>query len=1212
MTQESDTQQGLVRFSIAICTNGRATALRNTLDSLRYLNYPAFEVCVVYGPTDDGTREMLAAYSADIKVAPCPKRNLSMSRNIAIALSSGDVVAFLDDDAIPEPEWLDDLAPAYADPQTGGAGGFVYDHTGVNLQYRFGTANRMGRGDRNWNHPAPYLCFPFTRNFPHLLGTNSTFRRCALLQVGGFDEEFDYFLDETDVTCRLVDAGWLIAQIEGAYVHHRYLPSSTRNQHRVVRHWYPVIKNKIYYSLRHRQRHHGIQEAIDDTRHFVEEQLPDLRWAISQGYLTPLDERRFWREVDRGWQDGLTHALTGRPRLLEEATLRQWNSPFRSFARVMPTSGRRTFCFVSQTYPPGGIGGIGRYTHELARGVAALGHQVHVVTKGEDHDRVDFEEGVWVHRLLDKPAETPQPALLPGSSDALAQRQTKGSRIPDSIWSRAVTVSRAVDAIAAKREVTAVCAPIWDCEGLAVLAEGRLPLVTALQTPLAGLLATNPTLANDQVYMRDFARPMLAAETRQMTESHGVIAISGAIVHEIEHDYGFRFDSRRLTLIPLGCQDWTLLPSEPPDPLPNGTLRMVYVGRLEARKGTDILMKAAKRVLARYPHVHLDIVGKDNEYVPPLGYRSWRESFEADREADPIRDRVTFHGEVSDTHLHGFLAAADIFVAPSRFESFGLMLLEAMMFGKPVVGANAGGMVEVVEHGVSGLLAEPGDDISLDACLSRLIEDKPLRARMGAAARARYECLFTAERMAQQVADYLTQVGDTFRGVAEREREVLASHGPGDESFRQIPSHAPRSTVVVTAGVSTRAKANVVIIAPMVARYDAISAAVRDTYRALAAQPDFRVSVLTFRNDLVDIPATLVRGIGDLLVNPTYLDADLIVHHFGIYSELFNAIILGNGKARQVGVFHNVTPRHLARSDDTSLITDSYRQIFNFQHAEEVWAVSQLNQAVLEDHGVPRERIRVIPLAVDWPQIAALADKRVPPVELLFVGRIVPSKGVLDLVYAAHTARQRSSIPFRLRVAGALEWCDKEYLDKVRDFIAEHDLRDTVTLSGEVSEKELAQFYAEAHILMMPSYHEGFCKPVVEALRAGCLTLGYTSSNLPSITNGMARLVPMGESEALGSALTETMESFAQAFRAPSSPLLRLDRGRTSLREFDMLAHDYVRQFTFDNIATQMVSRARAILADEHVKRSQPTQVEAEIHELVDATQDAHARQSVS
>ena len=119
--------------------------------------------------------------------------------------------------------------------------------------------------------------------------------------------------------------------------------------------------------------------------------------------------------------------------------------------------------------------------------------------------------------------------------------------------------------------------------------------------------------------------------------------------------------------------------------------------------------------------------------------------------------------EVSEEALRGFYRACDVFVAPSRFESFGLILLEAMMFAKPVVCCRAGGMPEVVVEGETSLLAEPGDAASLECALERLIEDPALRQRLGAAGRRRYEAHFTPEHMASDVAAFLCRSASVHR-----------------------------------------------------------------------------------------------------------------------------------------------------------------------------------------------------------------------------------------------------------------------------------------------------------------------------------------------------------------------------------------------------------------------------------------------------------------
>src|SRR5713226_3171241 len=102
-----------MRFSIVINTYNRAHSLAVTLRSLRYLREQDFEVVVVNGPSDDATEQVLASYGDSIRVGVCPQRNLSISRNIGIKMAHGEIVAFLDDDAVPDEYWLRDLAAGY-------------------------------------------------------------------------------------------------------------------------------------------------------------------------------------------------------------------------------------------------------------------------------------------------------------------------------------------------------------------------------------------------------------------------------------------------------------------------------------------------------------------------------------------------------------------------------------------------------------------------------------------------------------------------------------------------------------------------------------------------------------------------------------------------------------------------------------------------------------------------------------------------------------------------------------------------------------------------------------------------------------------------------------------------------------------------------------------------------------------------------------------
>lgn len=380
-------------FSVVICTDGRLDHLRQTISALHQQTHGNFEVCVVAGPTDDGTRAYLADLDGQVKVARCSARNLSRSRNIGIALSSGDVVAFIDDDAIPEPEWLAQLARSYDDANVGAAGGVVHDHRGIDYQARFVTVDRLGL-PRNEPRPTPELNVPGSARFPHLLGTNCSFRRAVLLEVGGFDEQYEYFLDETDLCCRVNDAGHHIVQRPDAFVHHKYAPSEVRDAERTVRSWYPLIKNRLYFGLRHARASVPVEEIVEAglaERDFWQKDVSD---KVRAGIFGPDEMRRFQREARSAIEDGLKFGES-EPGLLDRDVLSTHSSQFRPFSGAARSRKSRVLLYLD-------TGPEERSSNEIAahaRRMAKKGHQVHLVTRRADMAYVDFEEGLWTYDL---------------------------------------------------------------------------------------------------------------------------------------------------------------------------------------------------------------------------------------------------------------------------------------------------------------------------------------------------------------------------------------------------------------------------------------------------------------------------------------------------------------------------------------------------------------------------------------------------------------------------------------------------------------------------------------------------------------------------------------------------------------------------------------------------------------------------------------------
>src|SRR5262249_35902381 len=131
---------------------------------------------------------------------------------------------------------------------------------------------------------------------------------------------------------------------------------------------------------------------------------------------------------------------------------------------------------------------------------------------------------------------------------------------------------------------------------------------------------------SDIAYQRDFAIPMLAAERRLVAESAALVANSKAIVADIERTCKLQIEPGRLRIIPHGLDDWSARPATPPSTLEAGFIRLVFIGRLETRKGIDLLLEIAPELMAKYANVWLDIVGED--VLRPDGL-TWRAFFDA-------------------------------------------------------------------------------------------------------------------------------------------------------------------------------------------------------------------------------------------------------------------------------------------------------------------------------------------------------------------------------------------------------------------------------------------------------------------------------------------------------------------------------------------------------------------------------------------------------
>jgi phosphatidylinositol alpha-1,6-mannosyltransferase len=193
-----------------------------------------------------------------------------------------------------------------------------------------------------------------------------------------------------------------------------------------------------------------------------------------------------------------------------------------------------------------------------------------------------------------------------------------------------------------------------------------------------------------------------------------------------------------------------VLPPRPPA-FPDNARIILTVGRwdpAERYKGADTLIAALPRVLQTLPETVLVLVG-DGEDRPRL---------EQLAQECGVKDRILFLCGLTQEELFACYAHCDVFALPSRGEGFGLVFLEAMAHGKPVIGGAHGGTPEVIEDGVTGLLVPHGDVALLSSALKSLLADPVHASEMGTRGRERVRTVFTFEQFQSRLARLLEDV----------------------------------------------------------------------------------------------------------------------------------------------------------------------------------------------------------------------------------------------------------------------------------------------------------------------------------------------------------------------------------------------------------------------------------------------------------------------
>jgi GT2 family glycosyltransferase len=198
------------RVSVAVCTHNGAATLPECLAALRGLDYPDYEILVVDDGSSDGTPEIARAHGAT--VISTAHEGLANARNSALAAASGEIIAYLDDDAYPDPHWLSHLASTFLRTSHAGVGGPNLAPPGDGF-----VADCVAKAPGGPQH-----VLLSDTEAEHIPGCNMAFRKSCLEEIGGFDPRFRVAGDDVDICWSLEERGWTLGFNAVASVwHHR-------------------------------------------------------------------------------------------------------------------------------------------------------------------------------------------------------------------------------------------------------------------------------------------------------------------------------------------------------------------------------------------------------------------------------------------------------------------------------------------------------------------------------------------------------------------------------------------------------------------------------------------------------------------------------------------------------------------------------------------------------------------------------------------------------------------------------------------------------------------------------------------------------------------------------------------------------------------------------------------------------------------------------
>ena len=241
--------------------------------------------------------------------------------------------------------------------------------------------------------------------------------------------------------------------------------------------------------------------------------------------------------------------------------------------------------------------------------------------------------------------------------------------------------------------------------------------------------------------------------------------IAATLAEQSQLQFLYHANKDKITIIPPGVDTSHFYPIPKDEArcaigVPETDPMLLFVGRIEPLKGVDTLIRAIAHmrttgITDRYPH-YLAIIGGDPDADQREMTTEMARLQQLSRDLG-LEDLVVFLGKRAQSSLPYYYSAAEVLIMPSHYESFGMVALEAMACGTPVVASQVGGLAFLIQDGVTGFVVPGGDHLALSERLTQMLSQPDLRARLGEQAAA-YARAYSWENITSRIQDLYQEV----------------------------------------------------------------------------------------------------------------------------------------------------------------------------------------------------------------------------------------------------------------------------------------------------------------------------------------------------------------------------------------------------------------------------------------------------------------------